>query len=176
MIRKTTMIAVLALFAGACATTDMNTMPGGLPQSDIAGIVMAANEGEIQQGNAASQRASSAAVRSFAQMMVADHTNALNEGRDVFGRVGVTPGENETSRRLRNDSQRTVTNLNTYSGAAFDRAYVQTQVNLHQWLLDTLDSTLIPSASSTEVRALLQKQRGSVATHLDHARRLLGSL
>jgi putative membrane protein len=137
---------------------------------------MTANEGEVQQGNAASARATSADVRSFAQMMVSDHTMAMNNGRDVFSRNGITPSENATTRTLRETSQRTVTNLNTYSGPAFDRTYMQSQVDLHQWLLTSLDTALIPSAMNPEVRSLLQTQRASVATHLDRARQILNGL
>lgn len=176
MKRLLLMIALTAL-ATACATTaPTNTMAGALPESDIAGIVTAANEGEIQQGNAASARATSADVRSFAQMMVADHTAAMNNARDTFSRAGVTASENNTTRTLRDNSQRTVRNLETYTGAAFDRTYMQTQVDLHQWLLTTLDTVLIPSARNAEVRALLQTQRGSVAAHLERARSIRAAL
>lgn len=97
------------------------------PETDIAGIVAAVNEGEIQQGNAASAKATSADVVAFAQMMVADHTAALSNGQAVFARNDITPGENDTTRTLRANSQLTVTNLNTYTGTAFDRTYMQTQ-------------------------------------------------
>lgn len=175
MIKKASLIALTALFTAACATT-VAPMPGALPQSDVAGIVMAVNEGEIQQGQAASQRATNAQVRSFAQMMVTDHTNANNMARDVFAREGVTAGENETTRTLRANSQRTIANLNTYSGNAFDRRYMETQVALHQWALNTLDTALIPSTTDADVRSLLQTHRASVAAHLDQARQILGSL
>lgn len=150
-------------------------MPGMHPATDVAGIVQTANEGEIQQGQAASSRATSADVRAFAQMMVSDHTAALSAARDTFQREGITPGENATTRTLRDNSQRTVANLATFSGASFDRTYMQSQVDLHQWLLNTLDTALIPS-STGNMRTLLQTQRASVATHLDRARQILGSL
>ncbi len=150
--------------------------PGMWPESDIAGILMTANEGEVQQGNVASTRATSSDVRAFAQMMVTDHTNAMNTARDVFNRNGITAGENATSRSLRDTSQRTVTNLSTYSGAAFDPTYMQSQVDVHQWLLNSLDTALIPSAMRPEVRSLLQTQRASVAAHLDRARQILNGL
>ncbi|HYH09483.1 MAG TPA: DUF4142 domain-containing protein [Thermoanaerobaculia bacterium] len=179
MTRKLTILLLpLVLIATACATTDTlsDPMPGAQPETDIAGIVTAANEGEVQQGNAASARATSADVVAFAQMMVADHTAALNNGREVFARNNITPAENETTRALRANSQLTVTNLATYSGTAFDRTYMQTQVDLHQWLLSTLDTALIPSARTPELRTLLQTQRASVAAHLERARQILGSL
>jgi putative membrane protein len=168
----------LVLMATACASmNDMpEAMPGAHPETDIAGIVVAANEGEIQQGNAASAKATSADVVAFAQMMVADHTTALSNGQEVFARNNIAPAENDTTRALRTNSQQTVTNLNTYSGVAFDRTYMQTQVDLHQWLLTTLDTALIPSARTPEVRTLLQTQRGSVATHLERARQILSGL
>jgi putative membrane protein len=179
MIRMLSLSTVLFLMT-ACASTmssPFDTPRAGLwPESDIAGIVMTANEGEVQQGNAALSRATSADVRAFAQMMVADHTNAMNNARDVFSRAGISAGENDTTRTLRDTSQRTVTNLGTYSGTAFDRQYMQAQVNQHQWLLTSLDTALIPSATRAEVRSLLQTQRASVAARLDRARQILNGL
>jgi putative membrane protein len=172
-----TLTAMLLLLAGCATTTTTDaTMAGALPESDIAAIVNTANEGEIQQGNAAASRATSADVRAFAQMMVADHTTALSNARTVFSANNITPADNDTSRTLRAESQRTVTNLATYSGAAFDRTYMRTQVDLHQWLLTSLDTVLIPSARTPAVRELLQTQRGSVAAHLERARTILGGL
>jgi putative membrane protein len=174
-------LAMVCVALGACATTDgMNQDPSfwanATPHPDIAGIVTAANEGEIAQGNAAASRATSAQVREFAQMMVADHTNALSTGRDLFAREGITPAENSITSALRSGTQTTITNLNTYSGTAFDRTYMRTQVDLHQWLLTSLDTALIPSARDPELRALLQTQRTSVAMHLDRARTILAGL
>lgn len=164
------------LFATACGTMTGTTGAGTMPDSDIAAIVTAANEGEIEQGNVAASRATSAEVRAFGQMMVADHTQALNTGRDVFSRNGITPSDNATSQQLRANSRTTVTNLNRYSGRDFDRRYMQSQVDLHQWLLTNLDQLLIPSARNRDVRQLLTTQRASVAAHLERARTILGTL
>jgi putative membrane protein len=151
--------------------------PNATPEPDIAAIVMAANQGEIEQGQAASTRATNADVRAFAQMMVTDHTNAMNMARDTFNRAGVNPATGNTiAATLQENSRQTVTNLATYQGAAFDRMYMQTQVDLHDWLLRSLDTALIPSAQTPELRTLLTTQRGSVAMHLERARQLLNGL
>jgi putative membrane protein len=174
------LLLLVALVLSACATTTtdtaMDTMPGATSEGDIAAIVTAANEGEIQQGNAAASRATSSAVRGFAQMMVTDHTNALNTARDTFNRTAINATDNNISSTLRANSQTTVTNLATYSGTRFDRMYMQTQVDLHAWLLRQLDNALIPSARTPELRTLLQTQRGSVAAHLEQARTILNGL
>jgi putative membrane protein len=176
-IRNISLAILTMCLTAACGSMGMggNMMPGAMAQGDIASIVTTANEGEIQQGQAALGSASSADVRQFAQMMVNDHTAALSTARETFSRASVTPNENETSRTLRENSQRSITNLTGYRGAAFDRTYMQMQVDEHQWLLTNLDSVLIPSARG-EVRTLLENQRAAVATHLQHARDILGRL
>lgn len=161
--------------SGPMTSGNMGAMPGMMSASDIAGIVATANEGEIMEGNAAVSKATSADVRSFAQMMVTDHTNALNTVREVFARNNIMPGDNDITRQLKQGAQQTVSNLSTYRSSSFDRVYMQSQVDTHQWLLTQLDDVLIPS-SRGELRTTLQTQRGAVAMHLDHARQILSGL
>lgn len=169
-------VAVLSVFLGACAS--MTGTAANTPNSDphITGIVVAANQGEIDQGNAASTRATNADVRAFAQMMVTDHTTALGALRDTASRAGVTAMDNDTTAALQRTSRETITNLATYSGAEYDRQYMQTQVNLHQWLLTALDQHLIPMARNRDLRSLLETQRVSVAAHLEQARAIRARL
>jgi putative membrane protein len=170
-------VTLLSVLLGACATTT-GTGDAAAPSSDphIVGIVMAANQGEIDQGNAAASRATNADVRAFAQMMVRDHSTALGAVRDTAGRGGITSADNDTTAALQRTSRETITNLATYSGAEFDRQYMQTQINLHQWLLTALDQHLIPLARNRDLRSLLETQRVSVAAHLEQARALRGRL
>ena len=173
-------LSTVALFLSLTACTSMTdggtTATGRITDADNAGIAATANEGEIAQGNAAVARATSPEVRAFAQMMVTDHTAALNEGRALFQRNNITPAQNEITAMLRDTSARTVTNLNTYSGAEFDRTYIQSQIDVHTWLLTNLDALMIPSASNGDLRRFLQTQRSSVAAHLEHARRIQQTL
>lgn len=174
--RGTLAILPLIFVVAACGSMHMNDSGMGMMSaSDIAGIVATANEGEIAQGQAASSKATSADVRAFAQMMVTDHTAALASARDTFSRNNITAGDNDTTRTLRTTSDTTIRNLGTYSGAAFDRAYMQSQVDMHQWLLTNLDTVFIPS-SRGDLRHLLETQRTAVAAHLDRARQILGAL
>lgn len=77
--KRTLAMAAMLMLAACTTMTNTADMPmegGWMPESDIAAIVATANEGEIQQGNTASTRATSADVRSFAQMMVTPTTPA----------------------------------------------------------------------------------------------------
>ena len=173
MIRKMT-IFVIAVFVTACATSPQQIPAGGVDLGDgeIAAILRVANQGEIDHGNTARTRATSAEVRAFAEMMVRDHTDALSRGAEVFSQANITPQDNDTSRTLMTGAQNTSRALPTYTGADFDRAYMRTQVEMHDWLLRSLDTSLIPSARSQALVRFLRDQRTSVAAHLDHARRL----
>jgi putative membrane protein len=170
--------ATVLVLMGCSTYTPMASSygPGATSDSDIAAIMTAANQGEIDQANVAVTKATSADVRNFAQMMVTDHTNALNAANSLFSSRNITPSDNNLSSTLKSGSQQTVSALNTYSGSSFDRTYMQAQVDAHQWLLTTLDNNLIPSAQSRAVHDLLTSQRGTVASHLDRARQILNGL
>ena len=165
-------LAPLVLLLISCGAMSTQTP---VPANDIAGILTTANQSEIDQANIALGKTSNAGVRAFAQMMVTDHTNALNTARDVFARNGITPADNATTDDLKTNGRRSTMNLNAYSGASFDRAYMQAQIDTHQWLLTNLDSLLIPS-SRGDLRNLLETTRATVSSHLDKAREVLGKL
>lgn len=142
----------------------------------IAAIVVAANQVDIDAGNLAKERASDPRVREFAERMITDHSGVNQAASDLVGKLGVTPEPNPTSRQLTSDGEAKRAELQGQSGAAFDRAYIANEVAYHQAVLDAIDQTLIPSAQNGELKALLEQTRPAVAAHLDHARQLQSSL
>jgi putative membrane protein len=142
----------------------------------IAAIVVAANQVDIDAGELARERASDPRVKEFAQRMVTDHSGVNKAASDLVGKLGVTPEPNATSQKLTADGEASRTSLQGQSGAAFDRAYMANEVAYHQAVLDAIDQTLIPSAQNAELKALLEQTRPAVAAHLDHARQLQTSL
>ena len=180
--RHISLVSLAVLMLAACASyddpmTSSTVLPGtGYNDPEVAGILTAANEGEVQVGNVALSRASTSAVRNFAQMMVTDHTNTLNEARALFGSRGITPAEANAVRDLRNGTQQTIAALNTYSGAEFDRVYMQTMIDKHQWMLNAIDRGLLPSTRSPEFRNFITSKRATVVHHLDRARQIMASL
>jgi putative membrane protein len=159
----------------------ISSSPSGMPVAsevkspDIAAIMFAANQGEIDQATAALPKLSSSDVRDFAQMMIRDHTDALTNVRNIMSTNHIIQHEAASDAiQLRNQSKQLVTNYNTASGT-IDRSYMADQVRVHEKLLNMLDASLIPS-SRGDVRTLLEVQRGSVAAHLDRARAILTNL
>jgi putative membrane protein len=142
----------------------------------IAAIVVAANQVDIDAGELARERGADPRVKEFAQRMITDHGGVNQAASDLVGRLGVTPEPNATSQKLTADGEASRTALQGQSGAAFDRAYIANEVTYHQAVLDAIDQTLIPSAQNAELKALLEQTRPAVAAHLDHARQLQTSL
>lgn len=81
---------------------------------------------EVQAGNLALQKAQNAEVKSFAQRMVTDHTNATAELTQLATIKGVAlPTE------LGGPHKGAFDHLNMLSGAEFDKAYMQHMVEDH---------------------------------------------
>jgi putative membrane protein len=164
----------LLLAAAACgpAVAPPPVVVGGPTDRESVAIAQAANQGEIETSQPAVQRAQSPAVRQFAERMVADHTAANQR----LLALGIAPQENEQSRRVTQSARQMGQALEQFPPHAYDRAYMDAQIALHQYTLTMLESYLIPSSRSGRLRTLLEEMRGTVAAHLEQARQIRGTL
>jgi putative membrane protein len=144
--------------------------------AEIASIVVTANQVDIDAGKLASSTASNAEVQKFGAQMVTDHTGVNKQATDLATKLKVTPKDNSTSASLKSGGEANVANLKKLKGAAFDKAYIDHEVDYHQQVIDALDKTLIPNASNAELKALLVKVRPAFVAHLEHAKHVQSSL
>jgi putative membrane protein len=164
------------ILAGALLVPAAAVSAQGVDDAQIAAIVVAANQVDIDAGKVASSMATNADVKKFAQQMVTDHAGVNKQATELVTKLHVTPKDNPTAQSLKADGQKNVAHLKTLKGAAFDKAYVDHEVAYHQQVLDALDKTLIPSASNAELKALLVKVRPAFVAHLEHAKQIQASL
>lgn len=162
--------------AGSSGSSGSSASSGNLSDAQIAGITAAAHKGEIDAAKLARKQSKNAKVKSFAQMMLKQHTMALKTETSVAKKAGITPADSDQSQQITQQNQDTASKLQGLSGKEFDQAYVQAMVDGHQKVLDTLDNTLIPAAQDPQLKAQLQKERSTVQTHLEHAKQLNDSL
>src|SRR5256714_446549 len=144
--------------------------------AQIASIVVTANQVDIDAGNLAKATSTNADVKSFAQLMVTDHTGVNKSAVDLVTKLKVTPEDNPTSQSLKSGGEKNIANLKTLKGSAFDKAYIDHEVVYHAQVLDAVDKTLIPNAKNAELKALLVKVRPAFVAHLDHAKQLQKSV
>lgn len=161
-----------AAAAGAAEAPEAPT----LTDPQIAHIAVTANAIDSAAGELAKTRARSADVRSFAETMIADHGGVNAQAAALVGRLGVTPEANDVSRQLQQGADQARTTLEAASGAEFDRAYIQREIEYHQAVLDALDQSLIPNARNAELKALLEGVRPAIVAHLERARQIQGTL
>ena len=147
-----------------------------LTDANIAAIVVTANTADIKNGEMAKTNSKNKAVVDFAQMMITDHTSVNKQATDLVTKLNVIPEENDTSKQLASSSDATRESMRAKTGADFDKAYIDNEVAYHQAVLDMLDHTLIPSAQNAELKSLLESVRPAFVAHLDHAKKVQGSL
>jgi len=170
-------VSALAVCAAlAFAASAVFAQPAGPSDAQIAAIVVAANQVDIDAGKLAVGKAQSKEVKAFAQQMITDHTGVNKQATDLVTRLKVKPEENDTSKGLKSDGAQSVAALEKLKGAEFDRAYVAREIAYHQTVIDALDKTLVPNAKNAELKALLVKVRPAFVAHLDHAKSVQAQL
>jgi len=164
------------ILAGVLFTSTGVGFAQGINDAQIASIVVTANQVDIDAGKLATTKAADPDVKKFAQLMVTDHTGVNKSAVDLATKLKVTPEDNPTSKSIKSGGDDNVKNLQTLSGTAFDKAYVDHEVAYHQQVLDAVDKTLIPGAKNAELKALLVKVRPAFVAHLEHAKHVQASL
>jgi putative membrane protein len=185
---KPAFVVTLALTLAACTTDETETQdagadtaagttsqtpgpgtPGATSDAEIAHIATTANNADIDGANLAKTKAQNAEVKSFANLMISDHTAANEKAAQIAQQAGLQPADNPISQQMMADHQRAKQDLQARNGANFDKAYIAHEIQMHQQVLNALDQTLIPNAQNTELKTLLQQVRTTVEGHLKRA-------
>ena len=82
---------------------------------------------KVELGKLAVQKASSDAVKQFAQKMIDDHTKANEEVKQIASKANISLPDSLDSRH-----QSRIDKLSKLSGTEFDRAYIKDQLKDHQ--------------------------------------------
>ena len=144
---------------------------GGAKPTDpqIAHIAYTAGQLDIDAANQALAKSKNADVRAFAEQMVRDHTAVNKQALDLVNKLKVKPEDNDTSRGLSKAAAAKKAELEKLSGAAFDKTYLDNEVAYHKTVNGALETTLIPSSSNAELKALLQTGLKLFRGHQMHA-------
>ena len=164
------------LLALALGTFAMGARAQAPSDPQIVGIVVTANQIDINAGKLALQKSHNAEVRKFAQDMVNDHTAVNKSVAQLGAKLHVTPAASPTQAALKKGAAESAAHLKTLSGAEFDRAYVDHEVAYHQQVIDAVKATLIPSAQNAELKSALEGAAPMFQGHLEHAQHLQASL
>lgn len=173
-------LSFVALAAVSCSQTQQtsettppeSTAQAAITDADIVAIFNAANDADIKYGEQAKSKARSQRVKDFADRMIQDHTAAKNEANHLAETLSLSVQDNETSRSIASSNDAIRDSLGKLAGADYDKAYVDNEVAVHEQVLAALDNTLIPNAQNAELKALLERVRPTIQSHLDHAKQM----
>lgn len=135
---------------------------------DFANAAAASDLFEIRSSQLAARQARSAEVKSYAAMLIAEHTKSTNDLRAAAaqGTPAVTLAPALTAEQEAN-----LTALAAAQGPAFDTLYAQVQVPAHENALATLRG-YAERGDQAALRAFAAKTAPVVEKHLEQARAL----
>ena len=168
---KTGMNVVLALAAGMFATA---SAPAQAPPTDpqIVGIVVTANQIDIDAGKLAISKTHNKQIHNFAQQMITDHSALQKSVFDLGVKLHIAPADSDTSRSLKKQASEITARLKSLTGAAFDKAYIDIEVSYHKAVIEAVIKVLIPNAQNAELKSALTGAAPLFQAHLEHAEHL----
>jgi putative membrane protein len=170
--------------AGQVATpASPNSAPSAAPTSasaapsdaQIFAILGEANHAEIDAANVALQKASHNRVKSFARQMIHDHTMLLHKGDALAQRLNVTPQPPANDSLAQHVQQEKQALGAAAAGPAFDKQYMDAQVQDHQTVYALLQQ-FAGQAQNAQLKTLITQAEPIVHQHLTRAQSIDASL
>jgi putative membrane protein len=164
-----------ALLGPAAASADEQPGPDTTPPvvalspAEISGVLVTANNGEIQQANLAMSRSVNPFVRAYAQRMMTDHSRANRELISLDATLGILPTVSTTSTEMQMQGDVQYHALIQLYGPSFDTAYMDGQIQAHTQLLQFVQGRIVPTEAAQPFGAMLLTTSATIARHLDLA-------
>lgn len=166
----------VAMTAGALALsivfTSMSYAQNKTPElsdPEIASVAVTANQIDVNYAEIALKKSKNQKVKDFATNMKNDHNAVIKMAVDLAKKLGVIPQTNAVTKSLLEGEKKTTQMLNSKSGKAFDKTYIDNEVTYHKAVINAVEKLLIPQADNAELKAILQKVLPILKTHLHHA-------
>lgn len=172
ILRYGAMAVVAAAFGFPASAAHAQANAPKLDDPTIVAIFDAANTYDMETGSLAVSKGHSKAVRDFGAMLVRDHGNVRQQGRDLAKSLKVipTPPRDFAFAKAHVEATRSLRSL---KGRAFDRAFLKHEVDFHNAVLDAVTHTLLPATQNAQVKDLETKVAPAFVAHRDRAQSLL---
>jgi putative membrane protein len=160
-------------------TTSANanaTANGGWTDGQIVAFATVANKGEIAEGKLAETKATNAKVKSFARLIVSDHTAMLNEGSSFAKKNSITPDSTKNDViDLQKNTLDEMKDLQTKpKGNDWDKNFIDKEIDGHKAVLDKLQQAQ-KATTNPQLKDMLTKATAKVQDHLTKAQAIKDS-
>lgn len=171
--------------AGAMTPAESSTMQGNAPapapgaaapapamtDANIMAYLDAANMVDSAGGKLASTKGTSKDVQAFGKMMMGEHHALRVQGQALAKKDSITPelASNDTTKQM---GEHTASTMNSMAkGAAWDKAYIDHEVAVHQSVLDNAKAAK-DATKNNDIKALIDKAAPVIQKHLDRAKEI----
>jgi putative membrane protein len=165
--------------ANAMASDSANraNAAGSWTNDHIFGFTHNADNGEIALGKLASTKATNAKVKAFGAEMVKDHQAMMKEAHALMAKVNANVDStwNDAKDLASNGADKLKELTDKEKGADWDKNYIESQVDMHQKVLDKLQDA-VKNNPDTTVTAALSKATAKVQEHLTKAQSIKAGL
>lgn len=152
--------------ASAAADTATNNAASPTTPAAILSQLSMANTMEIQLTKMAQKKASSPKVKQVAAKLLADHSKNEAQLKTLAKQLNVTLTPSAGADPSAADSAAMPSELQGKSGAEFDQAFVQHEIDDHQSNIQKIQNQMLPSAQNAQVKSYLQKTVTAMQGHL----------
>lgn len=151
--------------------TDMNAnASNAMSDQDFVTRASAANAAEIAAHKAAETHAKSAEVKTHARHMLADHQKLADEMKSLASKKGWTLSDAAPP-----EKQQELDQMNQKSGADWDKAYVDSQLQAHQDAINLFEGASA-SVQDSDLKALIDKTLPTLRDHLQMVQDMQGKM
>ncbi len=148
------------------AQTGISTNRAPMEPKEYLGVLQEISRYELDTGRLALARSRQKATRSFAQMMIRDHTRMMAKRRPMLS-------PSEPANALAEPLSQMLDTLKETPLPGFDAAYKRGQIAAHEDALK-IHRAYAARGSDPALRAMAQRAMPAIQKHLDTARKLLG--
>ena len=166
-------LTVGLIFAlSACSLNSDAAPQSELSDANIAAIVVGANNIDISAAKIALTHSNNKDVIQFARTMITDHNSVLSSAVALANKLELTPVDNDLVATLAEQSRKHEEKLRSLTGKAFDRAYIEHEVEYHRAVIGVIETQLIPGARNKELKSLLASVLPAFRAHLQHCEQI----
>ncbi|MCO8167150.1 DUF4142 domain-containing protein [Pseudomonas sp. 21LCFQ02] len=161
--KKVFRAGALSLFVAMASTTAFAASPAAFVDDASAKSIA-----EIENGKLAVEKSQSADVKTFAEMMIKDHTAANEKLKDIAATKKLEVSDDA---ELMDKAKKMILE---YRDASFDKAYAENQVTAHEQTIKLFEDEA-KNGDDPEVKAFAAETLPKLKTHLEAARKLATS-
>lgn len=146
-----------------------------LTPANVAAVVIAANQAEIDRANVARVRAASPEVRAFAERVLRESQAASRTIQQALMAYDIQPQPEAMASQIQSNAATTIAQMNQAQGFQVDRIYLDSEIASHRWQIGVLDA-VIPSLQRSGAQQELTSLRNALAGRLAEAERISANL